>query len=268
MNETDDTGSGPWRMDSHTRAEMRNLAARRSLASGDAARAILEAEEALDEAPQDADALLIVAEAELALERPLVARRALAGLTTARAWTLRAEACWGSADLLGTVEAGCAALAAGPETAALHDRVGAALERLSGREAEGREHRSRATEMDAASFPPPLGLDARAFETATASAVKRLKGRLARLWRDVPMRLEPWPTLEDLHSESPPLHPDVDALYEGEPPEPGEGDVRPTALRLFRRNLDYAADASEVADRVFQALVDEGTAWLGDSEPA
>lgn len=267
MNETDDTGSGPWTMDSHTRAEMRNLAARRSLVSGDETRAILEAEEALDEAPNDADALLIVAEAELLLERPLVARRALAGLTTAHAWTLRAEACWGSADLLGTVEAGRAALAAGPETAALHDRVGAALERLSGREVEGSEHRSRATELDAANFPPPLSLDARAYESATAIALKRLKGPLARLWRDVPIRLEPWPTLEDLHSESPPLHPEVDALYEGEPPEPGEGEVRPQALRLFRRNLAYAADLDEVAERIFQALVDEGTAWLGESEP-
>ena len=69
-------------------------------------------------------------------------------------------------------------------------------------------------------------------------------------WTPIPVRIEEQPELAELIAEPPPLPPTVAGLYEGVPPlDPTAEDRRPTALRLFRRNLARCRSLAEVAER-------------------
>jgi len=261
-------GSG-WTVDPRALAALRLSKAADAYQSGDVAQAVVEAEELLDDHPDHLDALYLVGDASLrqgdapvaeaAFSRYLALQpgsaEALAGLAAAR---------FELADLAGTIASAAEATAAEPGLAEAWYYTGLALERL-GRPVEAREAHARATQLAPTAYPPVGVCDDATWQAALSAGRALLPDVLAAWLADVPVITERFPPMTTLASMTPPLSPMVWCLYDGTPPEPGTGEdtLKPTALRLFKGNLErVAAIEGDLPRRIAEALRHEVLDWL------
>lgn len=278
----DDDVSQGWVIDPQTRQALRITAVRRLVQTGAWEDAILEAEELLDEAPEHAeglsllaDALQAVGDAEGALQawdqhfarvkQPSV--HALVGAATARL-----DLC----DLDGAAVLAREATRRDPASSEAHFILGVALERQEDRTAESASALVAAHQLDPVSFPFPVQLTAAQWKELITLALVKVHPAAQDVWDGVPVRLYEVPELATLRASDPPVSPRVAGLFVGKPPgedESGNGDHgddasepsagRPEALHLFTRNLTRASTHDEIAERIADVLEQEALAWLG-----
>ncbi len=265
----DEIPNGVWRLDESTRVALRLDVVRRSMATRAFEDAVLEAEELLDESPDQPDALFLLAEASLELGQPEVAAEAYGeairlGLTGGAPLVGLALAQFDLGQLEFVEANATAALRASPDEPEAHHVLGLALERMPGREAEAVTHLAAARALDPVRFPFPISLKSADWERILNRALTRIHPDLAEFWQGVPVRWAPLPDLDELRAASPVIRPTVGGLYEGDPTlaeDPWL--VRPTALRLYTRNLARAPTREEVVDDLAVVLQSEALDWLG-----
>lgn len=253
--------------------EKRIDAVRSAAANEDWPGVVVEAEELLDLEPDHAEALLFLANASLELgdarnasaafahhlEHAGPSEDALSGLAVARF-----ECC----DVHGAIEAARAAVRAYPDLAEAHYTLALALERTRSGATAAASHFAAAQSLDPEAYPWPLPLDDSTLEEALIEALGSIPRSLARFWSGVPMRLEEEPTLTELIRGASPIPPTVAGMYEGRPPDLAAGPEqafaqRPSALRLFRKNLSRCGELDRVIDQLEDLLVQEALDWLG-----
>lgn len=242
---------------------------RRAADRGDWPVVVVEAEELLDVDPDHPEGLLLLANASLELGDCLNAvaayeahlshstpsADALSGLGLARL-----DCC----DIAGAIEAATAALRIDPDLAEAHYTLSLCFELTPGRSADAARAMAAANLLAPDAYPWPMQLGDEAFEDAIREAVHAIPGPLARFWSGVPMRLEEKPALAELVRGPTPIPPTVAGLYMGTPPAPEVANsLRPTALRLFRRNLARCGDLDGVQARLEEVLMHEALDWLG-----
>jgi tetratricopeptide (TPR) repeat protein len=265
----DEIPNGVWRLDPSTRVALRLEAVRRSMRDRAFEEAMLEAEELLDESPEQADALFLLGEASLELGHPEVAADAYddairLGVGGSPPLVGRALALFDLGRVAAAEESARAALAAGPGEAEAHHVLGMSLERLAGREAEAVAHLDAAQRLDPARFPKPLRLKPPDWDRALARALLRVHPDIASFWHGVPVRWEGFPDLAELCAAEPVIRPTVGGLYLGDPRDVADPwAVRPTALRLFTRNLARAPSRDALVDDLAAVLQTEALDWLG-----
>ncbi len=264
----DDVAQG-WAIDQQTRLAMRMASIHAAIAGGDHDLAIIEAEELLDEEPDHAGALFLLAECLLELgdaagavpvyEHKLTLEAAdgptLTGLAIAR---------FDSCDLPGCIEAAREAIRIESDRAEAHFYLALALERSPGRRAESLACMMAARQLDAQSYPFPIELTSAEWEAALNDAILSVPGVVSEFWADVPFVFFDLPELDELRAGQPPITPTVSGLYEGEPPEDEDpGRHRPTRMRLFTANLARTGSYEAVVAQIAMTLVAEASSWLG-----
>ena len=258
-----------WNHDPETRITMRLERVRRAMADADYVSAMIEAEELLDESPNHAEGLFLLAESMLELGDAEGAAEvyahhlqlvgsdipSLIGLSIAR---------FSTCDIPGAVQAAREAVRLAPDNAEAHYHLGLALERQPNRRSEAVSALAAANQLDPEHYYYPLDLSDSMWHTALELALSRLHPAIQRFWADVEVVLEDLPSLAELRRVDPPITPIVPGLYEGAPPvgvDPWT--VRPDALRLFRGNLARAATFDDVVDALVRTLDHEALDWLG-----
>lgn len=264
----DELAAGQWQLDPSTRRALRLKTVRDATEEADWPRVVLEAEELLDDDPDHADALLLlgnalielgdsenavdVLEDHLRVADPTAS--VLSGLALARF-----ETC----DLVGATEAAREALRLDGSIAEAHYTLALAAER-QGAHSQATTSLQTAHALDPANFPLPLDLRDEHLELALRRALPALPPPLIDFWREVPILIEDEPSIGELIASSQRLPPTVGGLYEGTPP-PGDEVLiaRPTALRLFRRNLARSGSLEAVSRELAMILEEEALDWLG-----
>ena len=268
----DDEVVGGWRIDPETRAAMRVDRVRKALDAGDWHGAVIEVEELLDEEPKHPEGLFLLAEALLELGDPegavdaYAAHLAVAGPSPGALAGLgiaKFEIC----DLLGAVEATREAVRIAPDLGEAHYYLGLSLERIAGRKSEAVTAFVAANRLDPEAYPFPLQVGRRQWDELVARALRQIPDNLQGFWKDVPIKLEELPILDELRATDPPLSPTVSGLYEGVPPEEGDPwEIKPTAMRLFTGNLARLGRVDAVSEEMARVLTSEALDWLGLEE--
>ncbi len=271
------TGSG-WTVDPSLLAAMRLGHARKALDDEEPEKAVAEAEELLDQEPDNLDALRVVAEAELELGTASVARLAferclVLDATDAHAWSGLAIAAFECADLEGASRAAREAVTLDQDLAEGWYYLGLSLERTE-RLDDASEALARATSLDAQRFPVATRLEDEAWVNAIHAAVDRLPEPLRSWLHDVPLHGCELPAAKRFGPGLEPISPVAAALYVGEPPHDLEDpwSKKPPAFELFRANVErhLAHGAGEPELVLVEALRSEILDWLGlpeDSHP-
>lgn len=274
----DDEVIGGWHIDPATRVALRLDRVKKALDAGDFGSAVLEAEELLDEEPDHAEALFLLAEALLEVgdaqsaADTYVQHLAAAGADGDRA--MRAGALAGLSvarfeciDLPGAVEAARDSLRIAPDLAETHYYLGLALERMPGGKSEALSSFVAANRLDPEAYPLPIRLDPKDWKRAIEEANRTLPGSLRKFWTGVPIELIELPDLDELRASDPPITPTVSGLYDGDPPEEGDPwTIKPRAIRLYVGNLARLADRAEIVDEIGRTLQGEALDWLGLGE--
>lgn len=145
------------------------------------------------------------------------------------------------------------ALAVNPDAGETHALLARALELLGDPE-RSEAHTQMAFEIDPERFPLPLDVSDEAFDALVESSLSELPDEVRKHLHELPVLVEPLPSLEVLLAEQPPVSPDVLGLFVGRgllgqshadlPGAPG-------AIYLFRRNLLRACvDKDELAREI------------------
>ena len=270
-------GSG-WTVDPSLLAAMRLGHARKALDEEEPDNAVAEAEELLDQEPDNLEALRVVAEAELELGTASVARLAFERClalddTDPHAWSGLAIAAFEVADLEGAARSAREAVARDPDLGEAWYYLGLALERTE-RLSDAAKALARATDLDALRFPTPTRLDDDAWVQAIHAAVDKLPEPLRSWLHDVPLHGCELPAANRFGPGLEPISPVAAALYVGEPPDDLEDpwSKKPPAFEIFRTNVErhlaHGAGGPELV--VAEALRAEILDWLGlpeDSHP-
>ncbi len=235
-------------------------------------RALIEAEELLDENPSHPRGLAIVAHAALGMGDILTALAALNRFVEvhppdARILQSLAAARFEAVDYAGALVAAEQAAGLEPSVGAAWHYQGLALERL-GKFTEAAERFTRANQCDPIAFP--IGVDWKGvdWERHLEDVLAELPEPLQVFYEDVPIRWDVFPAVEDLLENYPPLSPFTDAMYRGEQdPEMDPWEVRPKYVTLFKANLARPSTVpAELRQRMMEALVHEALHWLRVSE--
>ncbi len=266
----DDTlSSGSWSLDVTTRRALRIERIQAVIRAGAFQEAVLEAEELLDEAPDDAEALVLLGDvsietgdlevAVLAFEHHLMlvggeAPRSLLGLAVAHF-----ELC----NVVRSLEASREAIRLQSDLAEAHHYAGLAHECL-GRPEDARDAFATARRIAPEHFPVPISLEPAHWQEVIASSSRLLEPGLQHFWNDLPIRLLPLPDLEELQRSDPPISPRIAGLVIGEPPEGVDpATVRPGGLRLYTNTLSRLGSVDSIVKQVAETLHSEALAWLG-----
>jgi len=246
--------------------------AERAVQNSDLDRALIEAEELLDENPAHARGLAIAAHAALGMGDILTALAALNRFVElhppdARILQSLAAARFEAVDYSGALAAAEQATALDPSVGAAWHYQGLALERI-GKTDEAAQRFKKANDVDSKAFPLPVGWDDIPWTDLLDVALEGLPQPLQVFYDGVPIRWENFPAVEDLLENYPPLSPFTDALYRGKLPEGGDPwKDRPKHVTLFRGNLSRpSADHGDIIQRLMEALVHESLHWLGITE--
>ena len=265
---------GPiWTLERGQIGALRLESAKDAYARRDTQEAVTEAEELLDLEPDNHEAMLIVADGSLELGQPEVARVAYQDYLElcpedALGWAGLAVAAYEVTDLHACIEAADKALGVDDEGAEAWYYKGLCLEHL-GRRDEADICYFQASRRDSQSFPLVAEVSDATFAAALAEALLLLPQDL-RDWLDpIPIRIEELPDLAELRSAIPPLSPSAGALYDGMPPEDDPITERPSAIRLFRRNIARAASyGADLVHLIAHALRQEALDWLALDDEA
>jgi len=268
MTESENPGSPIWRMEPSMLHAMRLERSRLAYKERDLVTAILEAEELLEEDPENVGALEIVADAEIGLGHGREAVLALTSLAQLQPDAVRvhsglAVARFLDLDFEGSVSAADAALALAPDLPEALAYRSLALERLGDWEGS-RASELRASELAPETFPLPPQHD----EVPWEEVLDEVLGRLPALFQGFYSRvLLVWHHLPDvgiLASIEPPLSPMMLALYEGAPPpEADPMEILPRSVRLYWGNARRLASNREyLVEELAEALMIEAADWM------
>lgn len=231
--------------------------------------ALLEAEELLDEEPDNLTALQLLGDTELDLghghEAALVFEHLVeldAGV--ARFWGGLAVARFLVVDFAGALEAADRALALDAGLAEAVAYRGLALERL-GRLEEAGTMFHRASRLDPKAYPLPVPERRIPWGDLLQAALARIPKSLSYFFRNTALVWQRYPDPEVLQASTPTISPLVLALYEGAPgAETDPAQVLPRSIRLFKGNAArYAHDMERLEEDLAYSLMAEATDWLG-----
>lgn len=261
----DDEVIGGWSLAPAAGRALRLQVAREALRRRDPARAIVELEELLDETPDDPAALGTLAEAcadlrDLPVSREVWRTLLRGGSGQAWMWTQVALASFALADLDAAFVEATEAVTRDDTQAAAWSVLAEVIERREGR-AKAWDALDRAHQLDPIAHPYPLTLDDETVHTLLAAAFRATTPSVRRFWRGVPRRVVLFPEIATLRAATPPLSPRVAALYQGVPPALPEDAARPSALLVFRGNLEHLPSYDDALDELTWAIEDEAAAW-------
>ncbi len=264
--------SGSWTVDPNTLVSLRLSEAERAVQEGSLERALIEAEELLDENPAHARGLAIVAHASLGMGDILTALAALNRFIElhppdARILQSLAAARFEAVDYAGALAAAEQATSLDPSVGAAWHYQGLALERL-GKVDDAAQRFARAHKTDPTGFPVSMGWETLNWESLLDDAMAALPQPLQVFYDGVPIRWGEFPAVEDLLENYPPLSPFTDAMYRGEQDEEQDPwEIRPKHVTLFKANLARpSVTATEVQQRITEALIHEALHWLRISD--
>lgn len=263
--------SGTWTVDPGTIQALRLGEAQKALACGELDKALIEAEELLDEDPSHPKALEFVSQAALGMGDVVMALEALnrfVELHTPDSRILHALAVarFQSVDYPGALAAAEQATALDKQLTAAWHYQGLALERMGRSEAADRF--KVAAEQDPDNFPQHRGWSDIDWDSILCGALDRLPQPIQVFYDGIKIRFDDFPAVEDLLENYPPLSPFTDALYRGQPPKKGDPWVeKPDLVSLFRGNLSRpSTQTDDITKRTAEALMHEAMHWLGVSE--
>lgn len=260
-----DQGSPGWVMNSETRRVLRLRRAEEELERRNWPQVVVELEELLDEQPSHGEALWRLAEALVELRDFETAREAASAYIDAEGprpaiCTLLAHCHFECSDFEAAAMAAGEALKGCEDLAEAHFVRGLALERLG--HADAQQHLRMAHRMSPLTFPLGLPLTPEDWQLVLADVFDLLPPDLQEFWRPVPVKLQRFPTREELTTQLPPVSPRVAALYEGEPPRTLSGNDRPSALRIYTGNLERNDAPDAIIAQLAHALEQEAMDWL------
>ena len=262
-----DHGGPIWTLERGPIGALRLKRAQDAYARRDTLEAVTEAEELLDEEPDNQAALLIVADGSLELAQPGVARVAYRDYLEMQpndvlAWAGLAVSCYEVTDLDDCLQATERALAINQNVSEAWYYRGLALEHLGDRQ-QADLCFLQAAKRDSQSFPLVGEISDALFAAALAEALLLLPQDL-RDWLDpVELVVAELPDLAELRGAMPPLSPSAGALYQGEPPEVEPWSRPPGAIRLYRRNIARSASyGADLVSLVANAIRQEALDWL------
>ncbi|TMQ68177.1 MAG: hypothetical protein E6K78_02290 [Candidatus Eisenbacteria bacterium] len=161
------------------------------------------------------------------------------------------------------------ALAIHPGRPETHDLLAKALE-LLGDDEGAAEHADEAHRLDPETYALPLEVSDEEFDLLVERSLLELPPRVRERLQELPVLVEPLPSLEILTSEQPPLPPDLLGLFVGRDLlERRHDDLpgAPGAIYLFRRNLlRSCADREELAREIRVTVQHEVGHFLGLDE--
>jgi tetratricopeptide (TPR) repeat protein len=254
-------------MDQGLVREMRLKKAAEALARGEPDAAIVEAEELLDDAPENIQALILVGDASLEIGSPAVAREAfeavlthvpdhggaLSGLTIAR---------FELGDLDGCVESAMEITRAQPLLPEPWYYMGLALERLgAAREAAGAL--TSAARLAPETYPLLTPLDEGDWGKVLTKAAGMLAPQLARWLSGATFQLRRFPDMDALHELDPLASPTTPAIFADEPPDEPDWDSPPPTVWVFQANVERIAamDGISPPQLLAEALRMEALDW-------
>jgi len=236
-------------------------AARTALQRGDHVSAVLLAEELLDEAPDETEALLVVAEAAPSYGHGEVGALAAAQAASRGAdiGSLEAFALFAACEVDRALVSADAAITRRPEDARAHLVRGLALECV-GRVSEAEAAFVRASDLDPDSYPPLLEVPDDDWESHLLAARAQLDAPLRDALRGVSLELLDLPRLEVLRGLQPPPSPLVVALLV-------EEDAKKPRIEIYRRNLlRGSASLDELELRLRAGLMAEAELLLKEGD--
>ena len=266
----------PWGLDASAISELRLSRAVKALDAGDPSTASVEAEELLDEDPDNLEAVVLVGEASLDLGAFATARIAFQHAlsidnTVTKGWAGLALACYELTDLESCASNAQEGLRLDGQDPALWYYLAVALEQLEHPE-KAEQAFTQAARIDSTNFPKPVRYPQEQWEQALGSALELLPAALRDWYARFPVHMLRFPDLEELRSAEPPLSPAAGALYLGTPPPLGFGNpwvTQPEQVRVFCGNLERSAPLPPDLGRVVAtALRQEALDWLGLDEDA
>jgi tetratricopeptide (TPR) repeat protein len=255
-------------------AALRLDRSREAYQNHDLVTAVLEAEELLEDEPNNIEALEVLGDTELELghgrEAALVFSHLLdlhpdeplylTGLAIAR---------FLHTDFEGAVEAGAAALHKAPDLTEAHAYIGLAHERM-GHQAAADEHLGRAAALEPVAWALPPAIEDIDWGALLTAAMALVPPQLQELYAKVPIVWMNLPDSAVLRAVDPPISPLVLALYEGTPTAPGsETGLLPRSVRIFRGNARrFAGDMERLTEDLGHALAAEAADWMGLPSPS
>ena len=262
--------SSDWQLDMAEIGALRLQHARRAFDDRDPQLALTEAEELLDDEPDNLEALLIVADAALELGDPAVSRAAFLqavdlGATSSLVLSGLAVACYELTDLEGCIEASNRAIEAEPGLAEAWYYKGVALDQL-GQTDEARVALGQATHHDPKAFPPTRAMSTEDIRSLLAKALLHMPRQLAEWYSRVRFEVHRYPDLGQLRGGEMPLSPSSPALYHGTPPTERQDPwaTTPDKVDVYVGNLERAdALGADVAQLLAASLRNEALDWLG-----
>ena len=230
--------------------------------------AILEAEELLEEDPNNVGALEIVADSEIGLGHGREALLALTALEkiqpdSVRVYSGLAVARFLDLDFEGAIAATDTALELSPDLPEALAYRSLALERLGDWEGS-RAAELRASELSPAAFPLPPEHDEVPWDQVLDEVIGELPELFQRFYGRVLLVWHHLPDIAILSSVEPPLSPMMLALYEGAPPPNGDPmEILPRSVRLFWGNARrLAGNRQYLIEELAEALMIEAADWM------
>jgi predicted Zn-dependent protease with MMP-like domain len=157
-----------------------------------------------------------------------------------------------------------------PDDAWGHHLRGLLAERR-GDEREAERRFARARRLDPQGFPRPVSVPPAEFERLAEEALAALPEPVRRYLANVPVMVEPLPSLDDLAGAHPPLSPTILGIFRGAPyGQKASADPwshLPSSIVLYQRNLErFAADRDELVEQIGVTLLHEVGHFLGLDE--
>lgn len=260
----------PWRMDPSALTALRLQQARAALDTADPYTAIIEAEELLDEDPDNLDALFLVGDACLELNDAPGAHAAFSRYVElnpddAGALAGLSVSCFELTDYDGCVAMARRAIALEPTMGEAWHYLGLGLER-QGQDRESRRAFARAEKLEPDAWPLVKPLSQAEWNVALGRALELLPRSLKAWYAHTRVVTRAMPELADLRAVQPPISPTVPALYMGEPPDDAPDPWRtwPDAVHVYRANLEREALwTGDLPRTIADALRSEALDWLG-----
>jgi len=236
--------------------------------------ALLEAEELLEEDPDNVEALEVLGDTELELGHGREAGLVFEQLLDLRPdepvyLTGQAIARFLHTDFIGAIDSARRALELVPDLTEAHAYIGLCYER-TGMGGLAEEHLQRAAELDPEGWAPPPSIADVPWQALLEAAMARVPEDLRGFYDSVPIVWQHLPDPRVLRAVDPPISPLVLALYEGTPTGPGlDSGLRPRSMRVFQGNARrFARDLERLAEDLGHALAAEAADWLGVPLPS
>lgn len=258
-----------WGTDPATVRALRLSRTQKAYEGRDLITALIEAEEILEEDPDDLNALEVLGNIELDFvhgrEAVIIYEQLLelcpdkpaylSGMTVARFLNVEFET---------AVEMGKRALGLDPGLAEAAAYTGLALEHLK-MPKEGLRYLQMAARLAPTRFPLPVRESKIPWRRLVAEALAGIPEELKFFFTKVPLVWHHLPDASVLRALDPPITPLVLALYEGIPPEEGDPtEILPRSMRIFRGNAcRFGHDPAQLIDDLTDGLIAEAADWTG-----